>query len=104
MIAMIPPMLPVSLLLNRYTLIGAAFLLYSGWVFTQGRHYEQGRQASAIVAINAKLKAVNERETGVAMAEDALRERARGEATAVLAASAPCTVTAAEAQALTRIR
>ena len=99
MIAMLP-----ALLTNRYVIVAVGFVLYSAWVFQHGREFEQNRQASAIAAINTKLKAVNTRETEVAMAEDALREKARGEATAVLAASSPCIVTAAEAQALSRIR
>lgn len=93
-------------LLNPYMAGGliAGFLLYSVWMFQQGREFEQGRQAAAIAVVNGKIKVVVERETMVAMKEDALAAKAHAEATVVLAKSEPCLVTEEEAVALARIR
>lgn len=98
------PAIPLSLVLNRYTLMAIGFALYSWWVWQQGREFEQNRYAAAVTIVNGKVRAVVAKETEVAMREDALREKARAEATPVLAASAPCIVTADEAKALSRIR
>lgn len=97
-------MIPLGLVLNRYTLAAGAFALYSAWLFTQGRQYEHNLQARAVVALNTKLEDINRKETKVFIKDLALRTKAHADAKPVLAQSGPCTVTEEEAIALSRIK
>lgn len=94
------------LFLNPYVAGGlaVAFVAYSGWLFTQGRHFEQNRTARAVVAINNKLDDVNRKETKVFIKDLALRTKAHAEAKPVLAKAGACTVTDEEAIAIARIK
>ena len=92
--------------LNPYALgaVAAVFIFYSLWLFQQGREFEQSAHARAVIRVNTKLKTVNDQETALSMKENELAAKARAEAQPVITASAPCIVTASEAQALSRIK
>ena len=94
----------LRLLLHPYTLVAIAIVLFAGWSFNQGRHFEQRAEMRRIEATNKRIREVNAREEAVAFKEETEREKAFDAAAPVLAKADKCLASPEVAQALSRIQ